>query len=57
MHIPFVIVLIGMSFLEISVIKPNPAFMNPKYSSPDEIRERWYQDMYGDSNPLKGGNL
>jgi len=38
------------SCLEMSVIKPNPEFMNPNYLCPDEIRERWYRDMYGHSN-------
>ncbi len=43
--------------LEITVIKPNPNFSTDWRVSNENIRRRWYQDMYGRSaeEKLKGG--
>ncbi len=46
------------SFLEVSLIKPNPSFMDPEYLTLENLRKRWYQDMYANSadQKMKGGN-
>jgi len=46
------------SCLEMSVIKPNPAFFDANYLVNHKTKARWYQDMYGDSQKrrLKGSN-
>ncbi len=45
------------SSLELTVIKPNPSFAEPNYLSYDQVKNRWYSDMYGNSSiqQMKGG--
>lgn len=45
------------SFLEISLIKPNPSFIDPEYLALENLRKRWYREMYADSadTRMKGG--
>lgn len=38
--------------LEISILKPNPDFEKENFLKDDEIKKRWYNDMYG---IVKGG--
>lgn len=47
------------SFLEISLIKPNPSFMDPEYLALENLRKRWYHEMYSDSadQKMKEGQL
>ena len=46
------------SFLEISLIKPHPSFTDPEFLTLENIRQRWYRDMYANSaeQKMKGGN-
>ncbi len=46
------------SFLEISLIKPHPSFTDPEFLELENVRQRWYKDMYLDSanQKMKGGN-